>query len=198
MIIWEIICILSAIVIGIDLVMYPQKMRIMNSVWVINALWGGIIVLFMYFIYGRQGKKRNRYESLSLNTLHCGAGCTLADIIGMILGFFISMNMGIQFIISYFLALIIGVFFQYSALHEMDHASCFRELIRKSISSDFLSLTAWQLGMLLGQWIMMMLISQSSIVAQIFVMQIAMMVGFLFSYPMNAYLVKKHIKMLMH
>ena len=198
MIIWELSCVLSALIIGIDLISHPQKMRIMDSVWIINALWGGVLILLMYYVYGRQGKQRNRYEALSLNTLHCGAGCTLADILGMMIGFFLPMSMGVQFIVCYILALIIGVFFQYSAQREMNNSICFKELAIKSLSADFWSLTAWQIGMLVGQWIFTPFLLGQTKVEQIFIMQIAMMIGFVFAYPMNAYLVKKHIKMLMH
>ena len=59
----------------------------------------------------------SRWQTVALSTLHCGAGCTLADIIGEWFTFFVPLSIGGSFIagqwtLDYLLALIIGVFFQ--------------------------------------------------------------------------------------
>lgn len=222
---WVIISLLSALYIAYDLYHHPQKMRIMNSVWIINALWGGAFVLWAYFNYGREAAplhthydevekasqekmqgmamegmtmpKRKRWQSLSLNALHCGAGCTLADMLVFTLSFFVSFSFWGQWLTSYVVALVIGVFFQYCALREMNRHSDVQTLIKKAAMADFWSLTAWQLGMLIGQILLQKVWPHPTILIAIFIMQVAMGVGFLFAYPMNALLVKKGIKHLM-
>lgn len=197
MLFWIDLCLISAGLIAIHLVWHPQKMTVMDSVWIINALWAGPIALILYIWYGRRGRQRNYYQALSLNTLHCGAGCTLADLIVLVIGFFVTMTQPVQWVVAYVLALVIGVFFQYIAMREMDSKTPMGQLIKKAFLSDFLSLTAWQIGMLIGQLIMQHIVTADNLLAHTFNMQIAMAVGFFFAYPMNAWLVKKKIKMLM-
>lgn len=69
--------------------------------------------------------ERPKWQSTTLSTLHCGAGCTLADIIGAWFLFFVavrvcgSLLVG-SIVVSYFLALLIGVYFQAAAIKSMD------------------------------------------------------------------------------
>lgn len=198
MLVWIWSSVLSALIIALGLWRHPQAMKIMDAVWIINALYGGILILVAYFVFGRQGKKHQHWERMSLNTLHCGAGCTLADIIGLFISEFIAMNMTENFIVCYILALFIGVFFQYTAMREMDHHTETKTLLKKAALSDFWSLTTWQIGMLVGQLLLGHFITTSGMVTQIFIMQMAMIVGFIFAYPMNVLLVQRHIKSLMH
>lgn len=96
-----------AVHIAIDLTHRPQSMKIMNTVWILTALWGSYLALWAYNKLGRSappmkmgeagmnmgdtemkmnmqmdGMKRPHWQSIALSALHCGAGCTLADIIG--------------------------------------------------------------------------------------------------------------------
>ena len=99
-----------AVHIAIDLTHRPQSMKIMNAVWILSALWGSYLALWAYNKFGRsspmkaeddgmkmdnmemdmamqgemsmQGMQRPYWQSVALSALHCGAGCTLADIIG--------------------------------------------------------------------------------------------------------------------
>ena len=90
-------------------------MRIMTTVWTLTALWSGVIGLILYFKIGisngmnmdEKGMKMMNmgemniktdmnsmrseqpfWHKVALSTLHCGAGCSLADIIGEWLVFF--------------------------------------------------------------------------------------------------------------
>ena len=46
---------LSAIFIAIDLSKHPQRMKVMNAVWVLTGLWAGLLGLGAYILFGRQG-----------------------------------------------------------------------------------------------------------------------------------------------
>ena len=100
-----------AVHIAIDLTHRPQSMKIMNVVWILTALWGSYLALWAYNKFGQgapmkmgggemkmdmsgmkdmnmdmsmgdMSMKRPHWQSVALSALHCGAGCTLADIIG--------------------------------------------------------------------------------------------------------------------
>ena len=139
--------------------------------------------------------------SVMTGTLHCGAGCTLADVIGPFLfglapfALFGSLMYG-EWALDYVLALIIGVFFQYAGLAAMSRKRGL-PLWFRAFKVDFLSLTAWQVGMY--GW---MAVSAFLLFGPLppdrplfwFMMQISMFCGFLTAYPMNWWLMRAGIK----
>lgn len=142
------------------------------------------------------------WQKVTLSALHCGAGCTLADIIGEGIGYFWlhelhGWSIYWQWGFDYLLALMIGVLFQYAAIHPMLKLPVFTTLGR-ALKIDFLSLTAWQIGMYVFVYIVFFVFPaqiflQNSLIFW-FVMQLAMCSGFLLAYPMNWFLITKGIK----
>lgn len=64
---------------------------------------------------------RPQWQSITLSALHCGAGCTLADIIGEWFTYWVPLQIGGSLIagswaLDFVLALILGVFFQFIAI----------------------------------------------------------------------------------
>lgn len=216
-----------AVRIGFDLDRHRQSMKVMNPVWVLSALWGHWFILRAYYAFGREnaaapmrmkpgmkmegmesessgspGKKRSRSQSIALSTLHCGAGCTLGDLVGEWFVFFVpvavagSLVAG-SWILDYGLALVFGVGFQYAAIRGMERVSR-REAVGRALKADILSLTAWQVGMY-GWMAVVMFVPLLPMLSRTswtfwFMMQIAMGFGFLFSYPMNALLIRRGVK----
>ena len=145
-------------------------------------------------------KKRPHWQSVALSALHCGAGCSLADIIGHwasrhIFGFTTVIG---DFVLDFILALIIGVYFQFYAIREMEKIAVSKGLA-KAFKSDFFSLTSWQIGMYGWMCIVYFAIFRMfplETTAWIFwfMMQIAMLFGFFCAYPMNALLIKLGVK----
>lgn len=90
---------LCAAIIAFDLARHPQHMWIMNMIWPVTALFGTGWILWQYLTYGRlatyakahpamrqhqdmPNKNLTPFPVLVANgTLHCGAGCTLGDIV---------------------------------------------------------------------------------------------------------------------
>ena len=141
------------------------------------------------------------WRNVTTGTLHCGAGCTLADLIGpwvfrlMPFALFGRLMYG-EWLIDYVLALIAGVFFQYAAQAEMT-SDRGPSLWWRSLKVDFLSLTAWQIGMYGWMAIAMFwLIGPMSPSHPVFwlMMQIGMLCGFLTAFPMNWWLIREGIK----
>lgn len=205
----------SAAIIAIDLVRRPQQMTVMNVVWILSGLWSGIFGVWAYFAFGRNktlrgvkmrsmDMKRPHWQSVALSTLHCGAGCTLADIVGELLQLHVSLTVGGSllfggWIMDYVLALAFGVGFQYLAIRQMNPDMRSGKVIGRAVKADFLSLTAWQVGMCawmsLAAFVLFAGGGPSRDSAQFwFMMQIAMAVGFFCSYPVNAALIKYGVK----
>lgn len=212
--------IISTVVIALDLVRRPQSMKIMNYVWVLTGLWAGILALVAYYTMGREPKvmkmdmmpdmnmkmempMRPMWQSVVLSTLHCGAGCTLADIIGEWVFYFIAASVGASLLLGsaiadYVLALIIGVIFQYAAITQMSKMSR-GEALKKAFKADVLSLTAWQVGMYGFMAIVIFVIMGDEPVSRAsltfwFMMQIAMLCGFIIALPVNMLLIKVGVK----
>lgn len=211
---------LSALVVGADLIKRKQSMKIMNAVWLLTALWAGILGLIAYFWFGRgeismpmsgMGKMASRpqWQSVALSTLHCGGGCTLADVFGEWFLFFVPVLIGGSVllgsvVVDYLLALLIGVFFQYSAMRGMMMSSKNSKesginVMKRAFKADVWSLTAWQVGMYgFMAIVFFVLFADESLPRDSwtfwFMMQIAMLCGFATSYPVNAMLIKKGIK----
>lgn len=146
---------------------------------------------------------RPHWQSVALSALHCGAGCTLADIIGEWFTSYFPISLGGSLLIGswvfdFILALIIGVYFQFYAIREMEKISISAGLAR-AFKADFFSLTSWQVGMYGWMAIVYFVIFKDTTLAKDtwtfwFMMQIAMLIGFVCAYPMNALLIKLGIK----
>jgi hypothetical protein len=211
---------ICAIFIVIDLVAgHAQEMWIMNLVWPITALYAGPLALWGYFTAGRlstkramreakarhkkpPGKTKPFWQMVALGATHCGSGCTLADIVGETALLFFPLTLFGQKIfgawaVDYVLALLFGIFFQYFTIAPMRNLSLGEGLVAAS-KADFLSLTAWQVGMYGWMAIITFLIFGHELpkTAPVFwcMMQIAMLAGFLTSYPVNWFLLRAGIK----
>lgn len=222
--VYLVFCLLCFLYILIDQRRKPAPMmRVMLWVWPITALWAGPLGVWAY----RNNQKRRMahshaahmnmemknssmqaspprdpaWQSIMVGTLHCGAGCTLADMVGpwlFRLAPFALLGSAVfgEWAMEYALALILGVAFQYAGL-----ASVFPErglpLWWRAFKVDVLSLTAWQIGMY--GWmaiVMFVLLGMVSPTEPVFwlMMQIGMFAGFITAYPMNRLLMRLGIK----
>ncbi len=149
------------------------------------------------------GHKNSHWQSIALSAMHCGAGCTLADIIGETFTIYNPLAIGGiallgAWVFDYVLALIIGIYFQFYAIREMESISVFGGLW-KAFKADVLSLSSWQVGMYGWMAIAIFVIfpgldGDKGSWLFWFMMQVAMLFGFVCAYPMNALLIKLGIK----
>ncbi len=146
--------------------------------------------------------------------LHCGSGCTLGDIVAEWLVFLvptIAVWFGYQslfgdkifavWIVDYLFAYVFGIVFQYFTIAPMRNLG-FSEGIWAAVKADTLSLTAWQVGMygfmafayfyLFGTLLGTKLTTDTT--EFWFMMQIAMICGFVTAYPVNWWLIRSGIK----
>lgn len=212
--------ILCMIIIVVDILAgHPQKMMVMNFVYPITALYAGPLGLLVYYTIGRKstkkavmaakeqnkkppGKQKPFWQSVAVGALHCGSGCTLGDVIAETALLFIPFTLFGKrlygaWLVDFILAFIIGIVFQYYAIKPMKNLSP-KEGWIAALKADTLSLTFWQIGMYGGMAIATFLIFKHELKASDplfwFVMQLAMLCGFITAYPVNWWLIKKNIK----
>jgi hypothetical protein len=195
-----------------------QHMAIMNLVWPITALWAGPVALWFYFKVGRlathhamhtakkrgeepPAKKKPFGVGVALAATHCGAGCTLGDLVAEWIVFFLPLTLFGQktfgtWALDFGFAFVLGIIFQYFTIAPMKNLS-FGKGIVAALKADTLSLTAWQIGMY--GWMAIVIFILLGEIPKTnptfwFMMQIAMVVGFVTSYPANWLLLKLKVK----
>jgi hypothetical protein len=205
----------SAAGITADELRHPQHMWIMNLVWPITALFGSVLAIWAYAKYVRAGTSRKPpAAAVGEAAAHCGAGCTIGDIFAEWLAYLFptiamwfgwktafSEKMFAVWILDFAFAFALGIFFQYFTIAPMRGLSFWPGLIA-ALKADALSLTAWQIGMygfmaLAQFYLFSHLLGLRLEVASVefwFMMQIAMIAGFITSYPVNWWLIKAGIK----
>ncbi|MEZ5786036.1 MAG: DUF4396 domain-containing protein [Xanthobacteraceae bacterium] len=217
-----------AIWIGWDVARHPQHMWIMNVVWPIVALFGTVFALWAYLRYGRLSSQTAMDESeggahkpkipfsvmVGKGAGHCGAGCTLGDIIAEWLAFafpVIAVWLGYQslfaekmfavWVLDFIFAFAFGIVFQYFTIKPMRNLTPAQGIVQ-AFKADTLSLTAWQIGMYGFMAVAQFIIFRGWLDHRLevnsvefwFMMQIAMIAGFIMSYPVNWWLLKRGIK----
>ncbi len=199
----------AALVIALDILAgRRQKMQIMNVVWPLTGLWSGPVGLYVYFSRGRAPPESSRAEPpfwwhVALGTTHCGAGCTLGDIVAesLVIAWPVVLFGQRAFgtwVVDFGFAFLFGIVFQYFSIVPMRGLGV-REGLWSALKADTASLAAWQLGMY--GWMAVALFAlfspdtlpKSSPVFW-FMMQIAMFFGFATSFPVNWWLLRRGVK----
>ncbi len=196
---------------------HRQRMGVMEAVWPVTALYFGPAALWAYRRYGRpmsdkwlaaQGLEsppgKPHWASVAVGVSHCGAGCTLGDIIAEFCVFGLGaaiagVTVYAEMVGDYIAAIVLGVAFQYFAIAPMRNVSV-REGLLQAAKADILSLTSFEIG--LFGWMALMsfvffpaphhLHPDSPVYW--FLMQIGMIIGFFTAWPTNVWLIRRGIK----
>ncbi|NIJ33393.1 DUF4396 domain-containing protein [Sphingomonas oligoaromativorans] len=198
---------------ALDVLRRPQKMGVMNIVWPLTALFGSLLWVAAYLRWGRRGTESGTHSELvsaAIGSSHCGAGCTLGDIIAEWSAFafpaiaiwfgwhsLFADKIFAVWVADFILAFIIGILFQYFSIKPMRDLSVGRGIIA-ALKADILSISAWQIGMYGGMaviqfgWFAPRYGGLAQVASPEFwlAMQIAMLAGFATSYPVNLWLLK--------
>ena len=194
-----------ALVIVVDLLAgHRQHMTIMNVVWPITAFYAGPLALWGYFTIGRlstraalerAGSARTQspaqpkpmWQVVALATTHCGAGCTLGDLVAEWLVVVVPITLFGQpifgaWLVDFTFAFAFGIAFQYFTIAPAKHLT-WRNGLAAALKADTLSLMSWQVGMYGWMAIVFFAILGHELPKTDptfwFMMQIAMLVGFL-------------------
>lgn len=193
---------------------YRQPMGVMEAVWPITALYFGPVAVWGYHRFGRTASPRwradntdrpqpamPRWASTAMEVSHCGAGCTLGDIIAEFAVFGLGLTIAgstlyAEFVGDYLVAIALGIVFQYFAIAPMRGLS-FRRGIVEAAKADIVSLTAFEIGLFGWMAVMAFVIFPDVPVndpVHWFGMQIGMIIGYFTSWPANVWLLRKGIK----
>jgi Domain of unknown function (DUF4396) len=211
------LAVICVVTIALDVWRHPPNMAVMAVVWPLTALFGSVLWLAIYYRWGRSTRQDND-DPFAVSSLkgasHCGAGCTLGDIVveGIALalpsialwfgyGTLFSTRMFALWIPDFLLAFLFGIGFQYWSIVPMRHLSP-SDGLKAAVKADILSISAWQVGMYGGMALIQFLWFQRLFGGLAtadqpefwFAMQIAMLAGFCTSYPMNWLLVRTGVK----
>lgn len=193
----------------------PPKMAVMRFVWPLCALFAGPLLIWFYHRYAGMDSGKTPYAAkVAKGTLHCGAGCSLADLIcenvahfapGVLaffgMGTIFETEIFAQWTMDYVFALLIGIVFQYFAIAPMRDLSVGDGIVAAT-KADVLSLTSWQVGMYgfmgLAHFVLFPALFGGKVDAgsPVFwvAMQIAMLAGFATAYFPNWWLIRSGLK----
>lgn len=153
----------------------------------------------------RHGEPGDRpgWVPVALGVSHCGAGCTLGDIVAEFTVFASGWTLAgealyAEYVGDYLLAVLLGVAFQYFAIAPMRKLSFGKGMI-EAVKADILSLTAFEVG-LFGWMALMRFVFFAAhplhpdSTTYWFLMQIGMVLGFVTAWPANVWLIRRKIK----
>lgn len=194
---------------------HRQQMGIMEAVWPITALYFGPLAIWGYRRFGwpkspewraehghDEPPERPAWSSVATGVSHCGAGCTLGDLVAEWAVFavgatIVGLSLLPEYIGDYVLALAFGIAFQYFAIAPMRGLGLRKGLV-EAAKADFLSLTSFEVGLFGWMALMQLVFFPNHLhpdhAAYWFLMQIGMIVGFFTAWPANVWLIRKGIK----
>lgn len=197
-------------------------MKIMNFVWPLTALFGSVLWVALYRKYGRPkgegvaggDEEVPMWASVAKGASHCGAGCSLGDLIAEWAAFafpqiavwfgwhsLFGEKIFAVWILDYIVAFLLGIIFQYFTIKPMRDVSP-GEGVWQAIKADTLSITSWQVGMygLMGlvqfAWFKPDYGGLAEVATPEFwlAMQFAMLAGFVTAFPTNWWLIRAGVK----
>lgn len=205
----------SAAEITVDI--FGRGYRQRCGVWPVTALYFGPAASWAYRRFGRpsSGKwlrehdrdeptARPGWAVTAAGVSHCGAGCTLGDIVAEFavsgLGATIAgVTVYAEMTGDYIAAIALGIVFQYFAIAPMRGLGLRKGLV-VAAKADVLSLTSFEVG-LFGWMALMAFVSfpaphhlRADSPVFWFLMQIGMIIGFFTAWPVNTRLIRRSIK----
>jgi hypothetical protein len=187
----------------------PEPMAVMNWVWPLVALSGGPLAIWLYRRHHAWPHGKAPFGlAAAVATCHCGAGCTLGDVLAESLalafpGILVWFGLGSLFgerifaawVLDFVLAYLLGIVFQYFSIAPMRQLDV-RDGIVAALKADTLSLAAWQVGMYGAIAVVQFgIVRLKADTPEFwFAMQIAMLAGFCVAYPVNIWLLKTGLK----
>jgi hypothetical protein len=181
-----------------------QKMAIMDAVWPLSALYWGPPGLLFYGWFGRARQTGSHeppmWQAVFKGAAHCGAGCALGDFLGDWLTFgtgfaLFGSRLGGDYAAAFVLAYLFGIVFQYFSVAPMRGLGV-RDGLTAAIKADTLSLLAYEVGMFAAMGARAALYPQlrPTVWSYWLLMQVAMVIGFATTCPVNWWLIRRGVK----
>lgn len=185
----------AAIAVAFELRRNPPHMWIMVPVWIITPIYFGPPGWWIY----RRFRNGERFpEQCFKGTLHCGAGCTLGDVLAeSVLPIFGVMAFGPRLAGDFGAAFGFGILFQFFSIAPMRNLGVLDGL-KAAVTADAASLIAFEVGlfgwMAITHYLLFSPPLEPDRALFWFMMQVGMVIGFCTSYPVNWLLLRKGVK----
>lgn len=179
------------------------RMRVMEWVWPISALYWGPVAVHLY--RRRDEVSPPRWVPSWKGTAHCGAGCTLGDIGGEWIVYLTAWSIPVfgsesantlmaMFAADFALAWTLGIAFQYFSIVPMREGVGRAEGIWLAIKADTLSIVSFQVGLFAFMALYHLVLFQPPLTTASpgywMMMQVGMIVGFFTAWPVNVWLIR--------
>ena len=203
MLLWFILTALSFLFVVIDIPKTPED-NVIKWAFVILVIFTGPIGAFFYVLGCREPIKGTheiyvaaRWKQVLGSTMHCAAGDGIGIIAGAVIASFLTLSALQDFTLEYILGFGFGwAFFQAYAMKDMAGGS-YSKSLRMSFLPEFLSMNLLMTGMFLTMSVLKPRIEGADDPLRPefwFVISMALLVGFIFAYPMNWWLVSNGMK----
>ncbi len=208
-----VVAVCCAVVVAADILSgRRQDNWIMDVVWAITPLWASVFGLYAYFSVGRAARddaasdggddEKAFWQQVGTGVFHCGSGCTLGDLTAEWFTFFVPVyllghHIFGSWVVDFTAAFLFGIAFQYFTIAPMRDLGVWNGL-KAAVKADTLSLTSWQVGMYGWMAVTLFVIFSPELEKTNpvfwFMMQIAMVCGFVTAYPVNWWLIRSGVK----
>ncbi len=204
MVMWWILTVPAVIFVAMDIWRNTPESPVLKWAFVILTAFTGPIGAFLYVLGCREplpGTHEQyvtaRWRQVLGSTMHCVAGDGIGIVAGAAIGSVLTMSFWQDFVLEYTLGFGFGwAFFQAFAMRGESGGS-YRRSLRMTFLPELLSMNLLMSGMLLTARLAMMRVPGAGDPANPrfwFVMSMALIVGFVFAYPVNWWLVANHMK----
>jgi hypothetical protein len=203
MLLWFILTGMSVLFVAIDIRTTPEAV-VLKWGFVILTLFTGPFGAFFYVLGCREPLPGTHEQYVSAtwrqvlgSTMHCAAGDGLGIIAGAAIGSLLELSPAADIALEYLLGFGFGwAFFQAYAMRDMADGN-YRKSLEMTFIPEFFSMNVLMAGMLLVAKFWMPVVAGANspfAPAFWFIMSLALLAGFVCTYPMNWWLVTRHIK----
>lgn len=205
----------TALMIVKDLIRQPQPVTIMNIVWPLTGLYMPFLGWLAWWFLGRNplsqraslliqrpAGRHQLWRNIFLTTSLCAAACVLGDSAAVSLAL-ISQKLAyvtplwVDWGLSLTLSLVIGLLLQFLAIRQRRQIGFFAALLLAMKTQTF-PLVIYQIGIFITMSLALKFVLHGQINPLLmqfwFMLQLAMMMGFIFSWPASNFLIKRGIR----
>ncbi|MEB5970839.1 DUF4396 domain-containing protein [Pantoea dispersa] len=205
----------TALMIAKDLLRHPHPLAMMNIIWPLTGLYMPFFGWLAWWYLGRKASRQRKlallmpstltanasWQTLFISTSLTAAACIFGDIITLpivtlLKHFAISPALWLQAIICVMISLLAGLFFQFLAIRQREQFSFVRTLLLALKTATF-PLLIYQTGIFIFMALALKYVLNQQLNPLIsvfwFMLQLAILTGFIFSWPANHFLIKRGI-----
>lgn len=209
----------TALMILKDVFRYPQIAGVMNVIWPLTGLYMPFIGWLAWWYLGRkpshaakvtplilqQNHRYTRWQSIFISTCLSAAACIFGDILSLPIitllnHLAINVTISLQAIICVIVSLVMGLFLQSLAFRHREKHSLMRTLFF-ALKTEVFPVLIYQSGMFIFMALALKFVLSQQINLSLlpfwFMLQLAVMTGFIFSWPANHFMIKRGLTAIM-